>query len=91
MASEIYIISGFLGAGKTTLIQKLLRESFHNDMVVLLENDFGKISVDAALLRSGGFQVKELNSGCICCSLSGDFVRSLKEISERFHPDKLII
>lgn len=91
MASEIYLISGFLGAGKTTLIQKLLKESFYNDKVVLIENDFGEISVDAALLRSGGVEVEELNSGCICCSLSGDFVKSLKEISERFHPDKVII
>lgn len=89
--SNIYIISGFLGAGKTTFIQKLLKEAFKNDRVVLIENDFGEISVDAALLRSGGFEVKELNSGCICCSLSGDFVKSLKEISDRFHPDKVII
>ncbi len=89
--SEIYIISGFLGAGKTTFIQKLLKEAFHNDKIVLIENDFGDISVDAALLKTGGIEVKELNSGCICCSLSGDFVKSLKEISDRFHPDKVII
>lgn len=89
--SEIYIISGFLGAGKTTFIQKLLKESFHEQKVVLIENDFGDISVDAALLKAGGVEVKELNSGCICCSLSGDFVKSLREISERFNPDKVII
>jgi G3E family GTPase len=89
--SEIYIISGFLGAGKTTFIQKLLNEAFRNEKLVLIENDFGDISVDAALLKTGGIEVKELSSGCICCSLSGDFVKSLKEISERFHPDKVII
>lgn len=91
MATEIFVISGFLGAGKTTLIQKLLREAFQGEKVVLIENDFGDISVDAALLKSGGVQVKEMNSGCICCSLSGDFIKALKELLERFHPDKIII
>ncbi len=91
MAIEIYIVSGFLGAGKTTLIQKLLTEAFQTEKVVLIENDFGEISVDAALLKTGGIEVKEINSGCICCSLSGDFVRALKELWSRFHPDKIII
>lgn len=91
MATEIYVISGFLGAGKTTLIQKLLKEAFKKEKVVLIENDFGEISVDAALLKSGGVEVKEMNSGCICCSLSGDFVKALKELLDRFHPDKIII
>lgn len=91
MATEIYVISGFLGAGKTTLIQKLLKEAFAEEKVVLIENDFGEISVDAALLKSSRIEVKELNSGCICCSLSGDFVKALKELLERFHPDKIII
>lgn len=91
MASEIYIVSGFLGAGKTTLIQKLLGEAFSNEKVALIENDFGDISVDAALLKSGGIEVKEINSGCICCSLSGDFVKALKDLLDRFHPDKIII
>ncbi|MHB8075998.1 CobW family GTP-binding protein [Desulfosporosinus fructosivorans] len=91
MATEIYVISGFLGAGKTTLIQKLLSETFKQEKVVLIENDFGEISVDAALLKSGGIEVKEINSGCICCSLSGDFVKAVQEIVERFHPDKIII
>ncbi|SHH74410.1 GTPase, G3E family [Sporobacter termitidis DSM 10068] len=91
MPSEIYVISGFLGAGKTTLIQKLLKEAFHKDKTVLIENDFGEISVDAALLKSGGVEVRELNSGCICCSLSGDFVKSLLEVLERYRPDKIII
>ncbi len=91
MPTEIYIISGFLGAGKTTLIQKLLKEAFHKDRVALIENDFGEISVDAALLKSGCVKIKEINSGCICCSLSGDFARSLKELLELYHPDKIII
>jgi G3E family GTPase len=91
MAAEIYVISGFLGAGKTTLIQKLLKEAFSKDKVIIIENDFGEISVDAALLKSGSVEVKEINSGCICCSLSGDFVKALKELLDRFHPDKILI
>lgn len=91
MTTETYIISGFLGAGKTTFIQKLLKEAFSDDKVVLIENDFGEISVDAALLKADGVEVKEMNSGCICCSLSGDFVKAVKEIVERFHPDKIVI
>jgi G3E family GTPase len=91
MTTEIFIISGFLGAGKTTLIQKLLKEAFKNEKVVLIENDFGEISVDAALFKSGSIEVKEINSGCICCSLSNDFVRALKELLERYHPDKIVI
>ncbi|MBE6905522.1 MAG: GTP-binding protein [Ruminococcaceae bacterium] len=91
MISEIFIVSGFLGAGKTTLIQKLLQESFQKEKVALIENDFGEISVDAALLKSGNVEVREINSGCICCSLSGDFVRALKKLLDRFHPDKIII
>ncbi len=91
MAAEIYIISGFLGAGKTTLIQKLLKEAFSQEKTALIENDFGEISVDAALLKSGGIEVKEINSGCICCSLSGDFVKALKELLDRYHPDKIVI
>jgi G3E family GTPase len=91
MAAEIYVISGFLGAGKTTLIQKLLKEAFRNEKIVLIENDFGDISVDAALLKTSGIEVKEMNSGCICCSLSGDFIKALKELLDRYHPDKIII
>ncbi|EHQ91127.1 CobW family GTP-binding protein [Desulfosporosinus youngiae] len=91
MAAELYVISGFLGAGKTTLIQKLLKEAFRNEKVVLIENDFGEISIDAALLKSSGVEVKEINAGCICCSLSGDFVKALKELLDRFRPDKIII
>lgn len=91
MTTEIYVVSGFLGAGKTTLIKKLLKEEFQKEKVILIENDFGEISVDAALLRSGNIEVKEMNSGCICCSLSGDFIKALKEVLDRFHPDKVII
>ncbi len=91
MAAGIYIISGFLGAGKTTLIRKLLKESLSKEKVVLIENDFGEISVDAALLKAGGVEVREMNSGCICCSLSGDFAKALKEVAERFNPDVIII
>lgn len=91
MATEIYVISGFLGAGKTTLIQKLPKEAFDKEKVVLIENDFGEISVDAALLKSGGIEVKEINAGCICCSLSGDFVKALRELLDRFRPDTIII
>jgi G3E family GTPase len=91
MQSEIIIISGFLGAGKTTLIQAFLKKLPSNEKVVLVENDFGDISVDAALLKSGGIEVREINAGCICCSLSGDFIKAMKELLERYHPDKVII
>lgn len=91
MTTEIYVISGFLGAGKTTLIQKLLQEAFDREKVVLIENDFGEISLDAALLKSGGIEVREINSGCICCSLSGDFINALQELLTQFRPDKVII
>lgn len=89
--TDIYIVSGFLGAGKTTLIQKLLKEGFHDKKIVLIENDFGDISVDAALLKDGNIEVREINSGCICCSLSGNFVKAMKELLERFHPDVILI
>lgn len=91
MKREVYIISGFLGSGKTTLIQKMLRESLKGQNIALIENDFGEVSVDAALLKNSGFQVKELNSGCICCTLSGDFVKSLQDIMYQYKPDKIII
>ena len=91
MSAEIYIVSGFLGAGKTTLIRKLLGEAFRNDKVAIVENDFGEANVDAALLGASGVQVTEINSGCICCNLSGDFVGALREVLERFGPDKILI
>lgn len=90
MATEVYIVSGFLGAGKTTLIQKLLKDMIHVK-VAIIENDFGEMSVDTALLKSGNVEVKELNSGCICCSLSGNFISALIELINRLHPDKIII
>jgi G3E family GTPase len=80
-----------LGAGKTTLIRKLLDEAFRNDKVAIVENDFGEANVDAALLGASGVQVTEINSGCICCSLSGDFIGALREVLERFGPDKILI
>lgn len=89
--TDLYLISGFLGAGKTTLIQKLLREAFAGRRVALIENDFGEISVDAALLKTGGVEVREINSGCICCSLYGDFVRAIGELNSRWQPEVLLI
>lgn len=90
-ATDIYIISGFLGAGKTTFIQKLLNESFKSNKVVLIENDFGEINIDSKLLGGCGIEVKEISSGCICCNLSGDFVKAVKEITDKLRPDKIII
>jgi len=89
--TEIYIVSGFLGSGKTTLIQKLLSEHFKSNKIVLIENDFGDINVDAALLESSKIKVKEINSGCICCSLSGDFVKACAELIKEYNPNKIII
>ncbi len=91
MATEIILVSGFLGAGKTTLVQKLLKEAFTGQRIALIENDFGEISIDAALLQTSGFQVREISSGCICCSLSGDFVKALKELLDACHPDRILI
>jgi G3E family GTPase len=91
MIAEIYIVSGFLGAGKTTLIRKLLREAFTDARVVVVENDFGEAGVDASLLRTDGAKVAELRAGCICCSLAGDLVKTLRGLIERYAPDKLII
>ncbi len=89
--TDVYIISGFLGAGKTTWIQKMLKEAFQGQKVVLIENDFGQASVDAALLKHQGVEVTEINSGCICCSLAGDFVKAISEILRRFAPEVLLI
>ncbi|MDR1217095.1 MAG: cobalamin biosynthesis protein CobW [Oscillospiraceae bacterium] len=91
MSANMYIVSGFLGAGKTTLIRKLIDEAFGGERVVLVENDFGEVSVDAALMRAGGVEVAELASGCICCSISDDFVKSLRELLVRYKPDNVII
>ena len=89
--TKIDIISGFLGAGKTTLIKKLLKEAFVGEKVVLIENEFGEIGVDGGFLKEAGIEIKEMNSGCICCSLVGDFGTSLKEVLETYHPERIII
>ena len=88
---KIDIISGFLGAGKTTLIKKLLKEAFQNEQVVLIENEFGEIGIDGGFLKEAGIQIREMNSGCICCSLVGDFGASLKEVVSKYHPDRILI
>ena len=89
--TKIDIISGFLGAGKTTLISKLLKESLKDEKVVLIENEYGEIGIDGGFLQNSGIEIKEMNSGCICCSLAGDFETSLKEVIETYHPDRIII
>ena len=89
--TKIDIISGFLGAGKTTLIKKLLSEAFQDEQVVLIENEFGEIGIDGGFLKEAGIEIREMNSGCICCSLVGDFGASLKEVIEKYHPDRILI
>ncbi len=89
--TKIDIISGFLGAGKTTLIKKLLKEAFQKEQVVLIENEFGEIGIDGGFLKEAGIEIREMNSGCICCSLVGDFGASLKEVIEKYHPDRILI
>ena len=89
--TKIDIISGFLGAGKTTLIKKLLAEAYQGEKLVLIENEFGEISIDGAFLKDSGVQVSEMSSGCICCSLVGDFNKALKEVHEKFQPDRILI
>ena len=81
---EIDIFSGFLGAGKTTLIKKLIREVYAGEKVVLIENEFGEIGVDGGFLKESGIEITEMNSGCICCSLVGDFAKALKEVADKF-------
>ena len=89
--TKIDIVSGFLGAGKTTLIKKLLKESLANTKVVLIENEFGEIGIDGGFLKDAGIEIKEMNSGCICCSLVGDFGESLKEVLSTYSPERIII
>jgi len=89
--TKIDIISGFLGAGKTTLIKKLLQEAFQGEKVVLIENEFGEIGIDGGFLKEAGVQITEMNSGCICCSLVGDFGTALKEVLDTYSPDRIII
>ena len=88
---KIDIISGFLGAGKTTLIKKLLQDALKGQQVVLIENEFGEIGIDGGFLKDAGIEIKEMNSGCICCSLVGDFGTALKEVVEKYHPDRIVI
>ena len=89
--TKIDIFSGFLGAGKTTLIKKLIKEAFAGEQIVLIENEFGEIGIDGGFMREAGIRVNELNSGCICCSLVGDFREALKKVVETYHPDRILI
>ena len=89
--TKIDIVSGFLGAGKTTLIKKLLAEAFQGEKMVLIENEFGEISIDGGFLKDSGVQISEMSSGCICCSLVGDFNKALKDVQAQFHPDRILI
>ncbi|HEX2926260.1 MAG TPA: GTP-binding protein, partial [Ruminiclostridium sp.] len=91
MSIKIDIVSGFLGAGKTTLIKKLLTEKLGSEKVVLIENEFGEIGIDGGILKNSGIEIKEMNSGCICCSLVGDFSSALNEVLKRYNPDRVII
>ena len=89
--TKIDIFSGFLGAGKTTLIQNLIREAYQGEKLVLIENEFGEIGIDGGFLQDAGIEITEMNSGCICCSLVGDFGRALRQVMEQYHPDRILI
>ncbi|MBQ2061071.1 MAG: GTP-binding protein [Oscillospiraceae bacterium] len=89
--TKIDIVSGFLGAGKTTLIKKMLSEAYQGEKIVLIENEFGEISIDGGFLRDAGIEISEMSSGCICCSLVGDFATALKDVQQQFHPDRILI
>ncbi len=89
--TKVNIISGFLGAGKTTLIKKLIKEELKKEKVLLIENEFGEIGIDGGFLKNAGIEIKEMNSGCICCSLVGDFKSALKDALEKYKPDRIII
>ncbi|OPX44477.1 putative GTP-binding protein YjiA [Ruminiclostridium hungatei] len=91
MKTKVDIISGFLGAGKTTLIKKLLEEALYKEKVVIIENEFGEVGIDGGILKNSGIQVKEINSGCICCTLAGDFGKAVEEVIRQYAPDRLII
>ena len=88
---KIDIVSGFLGAGKTTLIKKMVKEAYQGEKLVLIENEFGEISIDGGFLKDAGIQISEMSSGCICCSLVGDFGKALREVKEQFQPDRILI
>ena len=89
--TKVNVISGFLGAGKTTLIKKLLEEALKGEKIVLIENEFGEIGIDGGFLKDAGVEISEMNSGCICCSLVGDFGEALKKVLAQFHPDRILI
>ena len=89
--TKIDIFSGFLGAGKTTLIKKLLKEAYCGEQLVLIENEFGEIGIDGGFMQDAGIRVTEMNSGCICCSLVGDFGRALRKVLDEYHPDRILI
>lgn len=89
--TKIDIFSGFLGAGKTTLIKKLIVEAYHGEKLVLIENEFGEINIDGGFLKESGIEISEMSAGCICCSLVGDFNKALREVVEQFHPDRILI
>ena len=89
--TKIDIVSGFLGAGKTTLIKKMLSEAYQGEKLVLIENEFGEISIDGGFLKDSGVQISEMSSGCICCSLVGDFSTALKDVKKQFAPDRILI
>ena len=89
--TKIDVFSGFLGAGKTTLIKKLIAEAYAGEKLVLIENEFGEIAVDGGFLKEAGVQITEMNSGCICCSLVGDFGRALEQVISEYHPDRILI
>jgi len=89
--TKIDVFSGFLGAGKTTLIKKLIKEAYAGEKLVLIENEFGEIGIDGGFMQDAGIQVTEMNSGCICCSLTGDFRAALRQVVDRFHPDRILI
>lgn len=91
MMTKVDIISGFLGAGKTTLIKKLLKEAFAGQKIVLIENEFGEIGIDGEFMKDAGIQITEMNSGCICCSLVGDFGEALKKVLTEYQPERILI
>jgi G3E family GTPase len=89
--TTIDIFSGFLGAGKTTLIKKLIDEAYRGEKLVLIENEFGEVGIDGGFLKDAGIEISELNSGCICCILVGDFSKSMSEVLDKFHPDRILL
>ena len=91
MATKVDVFSGFLGAGKTTLIKKLIADGYDKQKIVLIENEFGQIGIDGGFLKEAGIEITEMNSGCICCSLVGDFGTALQDVIDRFHPDRIVI